>query len=119
MIVLVYDPASYAVPDGEVERVLRSILAIHGKVGRVEREYSTANIFARVRLAVVRKEIDINECYVEFRYTDSNNVRHELEVNKYGSITAPWPRGFLDLEMDICEEILTLAMKMRKEERKL
>jgi hypothetical protein len=66
--------------------------------------YSTFNIFMRIKLAVVRGEIDCDD--ILFLYEDDELGLQYIPVNKYGA--CPYtPDGFEDPQFRMSEELLT------------
>lgn len=68
--------------------------------------YSTDNIFMRVKVGIVKKDLDYKD--VTFIFEDK-----EIRPNEYGAII-PYPNGFCDVTVTLAEELLRTAMKMRK-----
>ena len=104
MIIVTYDYNGLAVSDFNVETTYRNII----KFMDVAQAYcfSTSPIFTRIRLGVVRGELDCNEIQFAFHYVD-------IPINEYGAIVN-WPKGFCDSDIDMSEKIMKAAMKLRK-----
>jgi len=71
--------------------------------------YSTDNIFIRVKLGIVKGELDYTN--IVFIFEDK-----EIKVNRFGAIQ-DWPDGFCDTSPKLAEELLCSAMKKKRLER--
>jgi hypothetical protein len=122
-LVIYYDKTGKAVSDFELEEeftygVLRASKQLNpdfsGIDPKVELYYSTFNIFTRIKLAVVRGEIDCND--IVFLYDDEKLGTQYIPVNEYGA--CPYtPDGFGDPQGELAEKTLRKAVRMKKEER--
>ena len=69
-------------------------------------QYSTENIFNRVRVGIVSGEISQEDVVFIFQ-------GKEFSPNEYGAITN-WPNGFCTLNGDMAEQILRGMVKLYK-----
>jgi len=110
MITFIYNPTGgRAIPDGQVENEWNKIMRLKNSGLPLMTEYSTENIFTYARFQVVAGHIFDDEIVFVFE-------GKEIRVNRFGAITE-WPNGFCDSVVRMCEDIMTLAMKKRKQEK--
>lgn len=113
MIILEYTRTGMSCSDFYLEDDFTSILnyiSIWKDRGEVnlKLKFSTSNIFYRVLVGIARGEIDYTQ--VIFKYNE-----HNITINKYGALSS-YPKGFLDIEIVMGQEVLEAAVKLRKEE---
>lgn len=72
----------------------------------LELRLSTSIIITAIRLEIAKGNIDYNK--IKFQYKNK-----KFQANEYGVIL-DWPKGFCDIETDLCEQILRVAMEKRK-----
>lgn len=111
MITVEYTRHGDAVNDFNLELTYQDFVE-RVKDNEVYFSFSTENIFTRIRLGIVKGEIDFPIMFAF--YTKEENF--EFSPNKYGAIVN-WPKGFCDSVVRMCEEILILATKKRKVEK--
>jgi hypothetical protein len=112
-MILTYSKSGIPVNDFEVEEVYKNIIhhlnEENDTGGSYNFSYSTENIFSRVRLGIVSGDISPDE--IRFFYEGEL-----IKINKYGAILH-WPKGFLDLCIDLSEKIIRKAIEKIKEEK--
>ncbi len=112
-----YDKTGEAVSDFDLENTF--IYGVKRTIKQMpcnlELHYSTSNIFQRIRLGVIRGEIDCDDFV--FLYEDPKLGIQYIPVNKYGACPY-WPEGFCDVDGNMAESILLGAMKMKKQEHR-
>lgn len=103
MLIIEYCKEGIPVNDFEVEEVFDTIRRLQD--GTLC-QFSTENIFLRIRYAIVCG----NEPYQEWRFRFEGK---DITINEYGAVQL-WPKGFLEYEVTKAEQILTEAMKKHK-----
>jgi hypothetical protein len=94
-----YDPKfGDAIRDGEIEKIVASMIKHKDEVAWEYHRFATQNIFTRLRLAVKRDEISSNDIYFIFGAT-------KIKIYPSGG-ASPWPEGFCDLEENYMLEML-------------
>ena len=69
-------------------------------------DVSTSILITAIRLEIAKGKIDWRK--IQFKFDDK-----VFQANEYGSIQ-DWPKGFCDIETDLCEQILKSAIEKRK-----
>lgn len=95
-----YNENGIAVSDFRVEKNFKEIVDYLNQYpdGLSVWIFSTENIFSRIRLGIIEKEINWEN--VVFVFENS-----EYSLNKYGQIEN-WPENFLNLSFSMAEKIL-------------
>lgn len=72
--------------------------------------FASSNIINAIRLEIVRENIDYKTCWFVYKHK-------YFRANEYGVIS-DWPKGFCDIDTDICEQILRTSLDKRRKEKK-
>ena len=107
-----YHEVGFPVSDFFLEHIYETEILAGVADGRDDTlSFSTENIFARIRLGIVRGEILCTD--VVFLFEDE-----EITLNKYGKQSS-WPKGFCDIGVTLNEKLLIGAMDTYKKERSI
>lgn len=108
MIHIIYSENGEAVNDFQCETIFQSIKENSDVIN--EWNFSTSNIFARIRLGIASGEIPESFCCFIFE-------EKYLYLNRFGAIMEEWPDGFCDYENILSEKIMRTALNKRKNEK--